>query len=155
MSSYDVTDSAVIDATPGRVFALLVDEYAGRTHWWTQVESKPVGDIPFGEVGAVCTVTVRNHGTAHFSWKTTEIVENRFFRFEYLEGDLVGYGDLKLDPQGDKTRIEYRWRVKTRGKANILGPLLNIRKRHSQVIQAGFAALNAQVARGTESAGRD
>ena len=53
MSSYDVTDSAVIDATPERVFALLVDEYAGRTHWWTQVESKPVGDIPFGELDAV------------------------------------------------------------------------------------------------------
>ena len=145
MSSYNVIDSAHIDATPEQVFHLLVDEYAGHTHWWTQVESKPVGDIPFGEVGAVCTVTVRNRGTARFSWKTTRIVENRLFRFEYLEGDLVGYGDLTLEPVGDRTRIEYHWQVKTRGKASILGPLLNIRKRHSQVIRAGFEALNAHV----------
>lgn len=146
MPSYDVTDHALLDATPERVFHILLDEYAGRTHWWTHVESVPVGDIPFGEVGAVCVVTVRNHGTARFSWKTTQIVENRFFRFEYLDGDLAGHGDLKLEPVDDQTRIEYRWRVTTRGKANILGPLLNIRKRHSEVIVAGFRALAEQVA---------
>ena len=146
MPSYDVTDSAIIDATPERVFSAFVDEYSGVTHWWTQVESRPVGDIPFGQVGAVCTVTVRNHGTAHFTWRTAEVTENRFIRFEYLDGDLVGYGDLKLEPVGGKTRISYHWQVKTRGKANILGPLLNIRKRHSEVIQAGFRKLNEQVA---------
>jgi len=146
MPSYDVTDEAIIDATPERVFRALVDEYAGLTHWWAQVESRPVGDIPFGQVGAICTVTVRNHGTARFSWRTAEILENHFIRFEYLDGDLVGYGDLKLEPVGDKTRVEYRWRVKTRGKAHIIAPLLNIRRRHSEVIRAGFRALGEELA---------
>ena len=145
MPSYDLTDAAVIDATPEHIFRALLDEYSGVTHWWTQVESKPVGDIPFGQVGAACTVTVRNRGTAHFTWKTVEIIENRFIRFEYVDGDLVGYGDLTLDSVGDTTRIEYHWRITTRGKANILGPLLNIKKRHSQVIQAGFRLLNERV----------
>lgn len=144
MPSYDITDHAIIDATPEQIFQVLVDEYAGRTHWWTQVESKPIGDIPFGQVGAVCTVTVRNHGTARFTWRTARIIEDHLIRFEYLDGDLVGYGDLKLEPVGDKTRIEYHWKVKTRGKAHIIAPLLNIKKRHSEVIHAGFKALNEQ-----------
>jgi uncharacterized protein YndB with AHSA1/START domain len=145
--AYDVTDEAILNATPERVFRALVDEYAGVTHWWKQVESKPVGDIPFGQVGAVCTVTVRNHGTARFTWRTAEILENHRIRCEYLEGDLTGYGDLTLEPVGQATRIEYRWRVKTRGRANILGPLLNLKRRHSEVIQAGFRALAQHLAR--------
>jgi len=145
MPSYDVTDQAIIDAPPEKVYAALVDEYAGITHWWTQVESKPIGDIPFGQVGAVCRVTVRNHGFARFTWRTADILENNYIRFEYLDGGLVGYGDLRLEPVGDKTRIEYRWRVKTRGVANIIGPLLSLRRRHSEVIRAGFLALNDAV----------
>lgn len=148
MPAYDVTDTAIISGTPEQVFRALFDEYSGNTHWWTQVESTPVGDIPFGQVGAVSTVVVRNHGKARFSWRTAEIRENNFIRFEYLKGDLAGYGDLKLEPMGDnRTRISYHWQVRTRGKAHIIGPLLNIKKRHSQVIQAGFRALDEQVAK--------
>jgi uncharacterized protein YndB with AHSA1/START domain len=139
--SYDVTDEAIIEAPPARVFRALLDEYAGVTHWWTQVESTPIGDVPFDQVGAKCRVTVRNHGAAHFTWKTIEVVENRLMRFEYVDGDIVGHGDLTLDPAGDGTRIAYRWRVRTRGLASIAGPLLGISRRHSEVIQAGFRAL--------------
>ncbi len=147
MPSYDVLDTALVNASPERVFRALVDEYAGVTHWWTQVESVQVGEIPFGQPGAICTVTVRNHGTARFSWRTAEILENHSIRFEYLKGGLVGYGDLTLEPEGDRTRIGYHWRVKTRGTASIVGPLLNLERRHSEVIQAGFRALAEQVAR--------
>lgn len=147
MPSYDVIDRAVINATPEQIYRALVDEYSGVTHWWTQVESRPVGEIPFGRPGAVCTVTVRNRGTARFTWRTAEIVENDLIRFEYLKGDLAGYGDLRLEPVGEATRVSYHWQVTTRGKAHIIGPLLNISKRHSQVMQAGFRALAEQVAR--------
>ncbi len=155
MPSYEAIDQALIHATPERVFRALVDEYSGVTHWWTPVEAKPIGEIPFGQVGAVSRVTVRNHGTARFTWKTTEIVENRLFRFEYLDGDLSGFGDLRLEPEGDATRISYLWKVKTRGRAHILGPLLNIRKRHSEVIQEGFRALAEELARREQSAVAD
>jgi uncharacterized protein YndB with AHSA1/START domain len=142
MPSYDATDFAIIDATPDRVFRALSDEYAGRTHWWTEVECRPLGDIPFGQAGAICASTVRNHGVARFKWRTAEIVDGHYIRFEYLDGDIVGYADVRFEPVGDKTRVEYRWRVKTRGKASILGPLLNIKKRHSEVMQSGFRKLN-------------
>jgi len=146
MPSYDTTDSAIIDATPDRVFRAFSDEYAGRTHWWTEVECRPLGDIPFGQVGAICSSTVRNHGVARFKWRTAEIVDDHYIRFEYLDGDIAGYADVRFEPVGDKTRVEYRWRVKTRGKANVLGPLLNIEKRHSEVMQSGFRKLNEWLA---------
>ena len=146
MPTYETTDFAIIDATPERVFRALTDEYAGRTHWWTEVECKAVGDIPFGQVGAVCTSTVRNRGVARFKWRTAEIVEGQYIRFEYLEGDIAGYADLTLEPIGDKTRVEYRWRVRTRGTASIIGPLLNIKKRHSELMRSGFRKLNAYLA---------
>jgi uncharacterized protein YndB with AHSA1/START domain len=146
MPSYDTTDFAIIDATPERVFRALSDEYAGKTHWWTEVESEPVGDIPFGRVGAICSSTVRNRGVARFKWRTAEIVDDRYIRFEYLDGDIAGYADLRLEPLGDKTRVEYRWRVKTRGKASIIGPLLNLKKRHSEVMQSGFRKLEEYLA---------
>lgn len=132
----------MIDATPEVVFRALSEEYAGVTHWWTEVESTPVGGIPFGQVGAVCVVTVRNHGTARFSWRTAEIVNDQYMRFEYLDGDIAGFADVRFEPEGDRTRVEYRWRVKTRGKASIIGPLLNLKKRHSEVMQSGFRKLN-------------
>lgn len=147
MPSYDITDDAMIDATPERVYRALSEEYAGNTHWWTEVESRPVGEIPFGQVGAVCVVTVRNHGTARFSWRTAEIIEDHYIRFEYLDGDIAGFADMRLEPVGDKTRVEYRWRVKTRGKANIIGPLLNLKKRHSEVMHSGFRKLNEHMHR--------
>jgi hypothetical protein len=89
---------------------------------------------------------VRPCGVARFKWRTAEIVDDRYIRFEYLDGDIAGFADLKLEPVGDKTRVEYRWQVKTRGKANIIGPLFNIKKRHSEVMQSGFRKLNEQFA---------
>jgi uncharacterized protein YndB with AHSA1/START domain len=143
MPSYDVTDFAIIDAPPERVFRALADEYSGVTHWWKEVECQQLGDIPFGQVGAVCLSTVRNRGVARFKWRTSEIISDHYMRFEYFDGDLEGFADVRLEPLGeDKTRLEYRWRVKTRGKASIIGPLLNIKKRHSEVMRSGFAKLN-------------
>jgi uncharacterized protein YndB with AHSA1/START domain len=146
MPVYDITDSAVIAATPERVFRALSDEYAGKTHWWTEVDSRPVGDIPFGQPGAVCVVTVRSRGVAHFKWRTAEFVDDQYMRFEYLDGDIEGFADLTLEPVGEETRVEYRWRVKTRGKANIIGPLLNLKKRHSEVMRSGFRRLGEHLA---------
>lgn len=148
MPSYETTDKAIIHATPHRVFSALSDEYAGRTHWWTEVDSRPTGDIPFGEVGAVCVVAVRSRGiTARFKWRTAEIIDDHYIRFEYHEGDIAGYADLRLEPEGgpegETTRVEYHWRVRTRGKAHLLGPLFNLKKRHQEVMQSGFAKLNA------------
>lgn len=148
MPSYDVIDEAIINAPSERVYRALVDEWSGVTHWWSQVEAKPIGDIPFGQVGAVCSSTVRNRGTARFKWRLTEVDPGRFMRSEYFEGPLIGYGDVRLEPVGeDKTRISYHWQVRTRGIGNILGPMLNIKKRHSEVIQNGFRALGEHLAR--------
>ena len=71
MPSYDTTDYAIIDATPVWVFRVLSDEYAGRTHWWTEVECRPIGDIPFGQVGAICT------STAIAGWQQVKIRRRR------------------------------------------------------------------------------
>ena len=147
MPSYETTDIAIINATPSQVFRALSDEYAGKTHWWTEVDSHQVGDVPLGEVGAVTVVSVHNRGiTARFKWRTAEIIDGHYIRFEYHEGDIAGYADLRLLAEGETTRVEYHWSVRTRGKANILGPLFNLKKRHQEVMQSGFAKLNAYLA---------
>jgi uncharacterized protein YndB with AHSA1/START domain len=142
---YSAVDEAIITACPRVVFRALIDECSGATSWWAPwVRVTSADGARFDRVGATARSEVHNLVTARFTWRIAELRENELIAIDYLDGDLVGHGDLTLEPLGEYTQLRYAWDVRTNGlKANLLGPLLRMDRRHSQVVVAGFEGLNA------------
>ena len=66
MTAYDVLDEATITAAPAEVVEALLDEAAGRSHWWQPyLRMRQRGDRPPTEIGAVVDITVAG-GLAQF-----------------------------------------------------------------------------------------
>ena len=62
MPKYDVTDEAIINASPKVVYQALIDEMDGKTDWWHPYHITTVRDgASFGQVGAVHDNAVRIH----------------------------------------------------------------------------------------------
>ena len=62
---------------------------------------------------------------------------------EFFEGDFIGIGEWTFEPSNGKTKVRFRWNVKTNKFSLTLTALfINIGKIHSEVIQEGFKALN-------------
>jgi uncharacterized protein YndB with AHSA1/START domain len=144
MAEIDVVDEAIIDADPATVYKALINEVKGSTHWWMPYwESKPRGDITVGQVGAITDITAHSAGTTKFTVKTTEIIENKLIRVEFVEGDFLGDGEWTLVPENGKTKIRFRWKVRpNRFLTKLMSRFVNIGKIHSKVMQAGFEGLN-------------
>lgn len=149
MQTYSAVDEAVIHASPPVVFAALLDECAGRSHWWApHVRITPVGDPPFDHVGATARSIVRCGATARFLWRISAIEPDRLITIEYAEGDLVGVGSLILEPTPEGTLLRYDWNVQPSSwKARVLAPILRMDRRHSDVMDRGFEGLEEYVSR--------
>lgn len=148
MQTYSAVDEAVIHASVPVVFAALLDECAGRSHWWApHVCITPVSDPPFDHVGATARSVVRSAGVAaRFLWRIVAIEPNRLITIEYAEGDLVGAGSLILEPTPEGTRLRYDWQVRpTSLRARILAPILGMDRQHSKLMDRGFEGLEAYV----------
>jgi len=144
MVKYDVTDEAIINASPKVVYKSVIDEMDGKTSWWMPHRSLELreGDS-YGQVGALLDSTVRSRFTTQFTTKTVEVKANEMIRVEYVEGALRGEGLWKFPSQKGKTKISYRWQTKPAGWfLRIIGPFLPVRKSHSKVMKAGFENLN-------------
>jgi hypothetical protein len=148
MPTYSAVDEAVVHASPSVVFAALLDECAGRSHWWApHVRITPVGDPPFDHVGATARSAVRNGVTARFLWRLAAIEPDRLIRIEYAEGDLVGVANLTVEPVPEGTLLRYDWNVRPSSlRARILAPLLGMGKRHSDLMMRGVEGLERYLA---------
>jgi hypothetical protein len=143
MPKIDVTDEAIVDATPITVYRAFLDVYSGATSWWAPaLESKLRGSKPVCE-GAVCDVIARSHGgSSKFSVKIVKAVEPKTIEFE-LSGDLVGTEKYTFEPANEKTRVQLRFTGKTNKLLlSVLSPFVDVGKLHSLTIQKGFKACN-------------
>jgi hypothetical protein len=146
MLEIDAEDEAIIDADPAAVSKAIIDEGAGRTHWWLpHWQASPRGDIPPGQVGSMFDVTVRSGVTVRFTAKVVEI-NDAGMRIEYVGGAYRGEGIWGFQPQGGKTRLRFRWRVRPMGWLSWLLRLSPSAARearsHHEVMRAGFAGMN-------------
>jgi hypothetical protein len=143
MPEVDVLDEAVIDSPLMVVYKAILDEYAGITHWWMPYrESKPRGDKSIIREGAIVDVTVHGTVTVKFSEKMTKIVEAKSIEVEFA-GDFVGTGKWIFEPTDGKTKVQFQFNARPKRLSFIiLSPFVNLGKRHSNVMQKGFKALN-------------
>ena len=111
MITIDVEDTGLIDAEPAAVRAALMDEIAGRTHWWAPyLRCKQRGSIPVDQVGGIFDGVIHSGGFARFTARVIELSEHHV-RLEYTGGDFRGEGTWTLEPEGSKTRVCFHWHV--------------------------------------------
>ena len=143
MVKYDITDEAIINASPDVVFNAVKDEACGKTSWWMpHLSFKPREESTCG-VGDLIDVTVLGTRPIKFTTKTVEIKMNERVKGNYVEGAYRGEFVWEFKELDGKTKLSFRWRTKPAGLLlRILAPFLPIEKYHSDVMKAGFNNLN-------------
>ena len=143
MVKYDITDEAIINASPDVVFNAVKDEACGKTSWWMpHLSFKPREESTCG-VGDLIDVTVLGKRPIKFTTKTVEIKMNEMVKGNYVEGAYRGEFVWEFKDLDGKTKLSFRWRTKPAGLLlRILAPFLPIEKYHSDVMKAGFNNLN-------------
>lgn len=109
------------------------------------MELHPYGRIPADRVGGLIDMTVRHGAAVRFRCRVTAISETEL-RVEYVGGAFRGDGAWRFEPAAGKTRVTFRWRARPAGPLGWLAPrtlLAWIARSHHDVMQAGFAGLNA------------
>ncbi len=71
---------------------------------------------------------------------------------EFFEGDYIGTGEWTFEPLDGKTKVRFRWKVKTNGLLLTLAAVfIDIGKRHSEVVQELFKIWNRNLSQSKDS----
>jgi hypothetical protein len=71
---------------------------------------------------------------------------------DFFEGDFIDTGEWTFELLDGKTKVRFRWNVKTnKPSLNFAARFIDIGKRHSEVIQGGFKALNRYLSQSKNS----
>ena len=140
---YDVTDEAIINASPDIVFNAVVNEACGITSWWMPyVSIKPRKEAACG-TGDLVDLTVNGEPPVKFTSKTVEIINHKMIKGKYVEGAFRGEYVWTFENVDGFTKLSFHWRTRPAELLlQILAPFLPIEKNHSDTIQAGFKNLN-------------
>ena len=144
MAEFNVIDEGIINAESSDVYEALLAEYSGKTNWWMPyVESRLIEGNNLSEPGALLDITVHGTMNIRFTTKTIETINGELWRSQYVGGAFRGEGIWKLETANVNTKLSYHWHVRPYGLLlQIISFIVNIPKRHSDVIKKGFAALN-------------
>ncbi|MDY6904714.1 MAG: hypothetical protein SWH61_08505 [Thermodesulfobacteriota bacterium] len=152
---YDITDEAIINASPDLVFNAIIDEACGKTSWWMPYLSFKPREESTCSIGDLIDVVLHGKYPLKFTAKTAEVKRNEMIIGSYIEGAFAGEYVWTLKDLGDKTKISYRWRVNPKGfLLRMIAPFASIEKKHSAVMQAGFKNLNKFLAQKTVHANK-
>ena len=150
MPRIDVVSEAVIDSPPVEVYKALLNEVSGVTNWWMPYMGfKLRGETPIDHEGAIYDATINptSRMNAKFSAKMIKIVEAQLIE-EEIAGDFVGTGTWTFEPTDGKTKAQLRFNVRTnRLLMSLFSPLVDFEKRHSDMMQKGFKALNSYLSK--------
>lgn len=145
MPNYDVTDEAVIDADVSIVFKTMLDANNYSNWWMPHVEEKIRRKEKVLRKGTIVDIKVHRIGTLTFAGEIVDILDNKSIKLEYFEGDFLGSCEYTFEPINGKTRIKFRWRVRSNRLLLTLLSLFapkSVPKGHSEVMQLGFKGLN-------------
>jgi hypothetical protein len=143
LTKYDVTEEALINASPEVVYNAIIDIYDGKTSWWMpDFSSRLCQGETSGTPGALYAVTIHALLPIKFKTKTVETKKAEMLRVEYVEGAFVGEGLWLFENVEGKTKISLRWRTNPGDWfMRMVAPFYPIAKNHSSVMQAGFSKL--------------
>lgn len=157
MTKYDVSNDAIIAATPAEIVGAFLDEAAGRSQWWRPyLRMRQRGSKPLPEIGAAVEVTVTGEGgpaqrlwTTRFLERVTAFDPDRRLLLEYFDGDFRGTEEWTLVPvDARRTRITTRWRTDPQGVVRLAARFTDVPGSYSRVIREGFRAIEGYAARG-------
>jgi ribosome-associated toxin RatA of RatAB toxin-antitoxin module len=139
MAKYDITNEAIIDASPDVVYNALMD---GSILEWLPLSAKRLTGSSYDEVGALTDITFHDR-PIKYTEETVEARKNEIIRLKYVKGAFRGEGLWKLEKIDGKTKISFRFRVRHYDFfLRIIAPFVPIEKRHSDVMKAVFDGFN-------------
>ena len=141
MTDIDVVDEETLSADPAVVFKALVDEAAGRSHWWMPVvEFIPKsGD---GRVGTTYEGHIHKQPPIHFTEQIVERVENQLLRTRFIAGGFIGEGLWTLEPVDSGTKLRFRMHVRPNTmQLRLASALVDLKKEQARVVHEGFEGL--------------
>lgn len=148
MTTYDLADEATIAAIPAEIVRALLDEAAGRSHWWQPfLRMRQRGDTPPTEIGAILDFTLngplgQRWGSASFSGRVTAYEPERRLALDYFDGDFRGTAQWTLHPVDEAhTRIATRWMTDPYGGMRLWSRFVDVPGTQSKVMQEGFRAI--------------
>ncbi len=150
MTRYDVSNDAVIAATPGEIIGAFLEEAAGRSQWWQPfVRLRRRGDKPLPEIGAAVEVTVAGADvlgqqlwTARFSERVAVFDPGRRLVLECFDGDFRGTEEWTVEPvDAGHTRVATRWRTDPQGVVRLAARFVDVPGSYSKVMHEGFRAI--------------
>lgn len=148
MPKYDVVNEAVIDADVTTVFNEVLNANNYSMWWMPHVQAKIRGDEKVLQEESVFDIEVHRSITNTIAARITDIVVNKSIKLEYFEGDFIGPCEYTFEAINGKTRIRYRWNIRTNKFLLTLLSLVPklIPKGHSAVMKFGFKGLNNYLA---------
>ena len=163
MTRFDVSNEAIIAATPAEIVGAFLDEAAGRSHWWRPfVRMRQRGGKPLPEIGAAVDITITGEGRLDRHWRTvrlsgrvTAFDPDRRLVLRYYDGDFRGTEEWTVRPvDAGHTRIATRWKTDPQGVVRLAAGLVDVPASYSRVMQEGFRAIERfTAARRAESQG--
>jgi uncharacterized protein YndB with AHSA1/START domain len=144
MPKYDVVSEGVVEADPQRVFQAFLDECMGKSRWWMpHMELSLRGGEKRIDKGSVIDHVVHGRGSPKFAGRVVDVIENSSMLVEYFEGDFLGTGEWTFEAMNGKTRVRYRWKVRSnRLIISILAPFIGVVQSQLKVMEAGFEGMN-------------
>jgi hypothetical protein len=143
---FDVTDEAIINASPSVVFKAIVDQDCGKSNWgMPDVFKKPREDSACG-IGDLIDVTLYQKSgrpPLKFTTKTVEVIKDEKIYGKYVEGPFRGEYLWSFKDLGDKTKLSFQWRTKPHSLVmKILSLFVPIEKAHSDHMRTSYVNLN-------------
>jgi uncharacterized protein YndB with AHSA1/START domain len=154
VTRYDVSNTAVIAATPGEIIGAFLEEAAGRSQWWQPyLRMRQRSGRPLPEIGAAVDIDVAGGGGLTTGWSTR--IAGRVAAFEpdqrlvleYFEGDFRGTEEWTVDPvDAGHTRVTTRWRTDPQGVVRLAARFVDVPGSYSKVMREGFRAIERYTA---------
>jgi hypothetical protein len=149
VTRYDVSNAAVIAATPGEIIGAFLEEAAGRSQWWhPYLRMRQRGGRPLPEIGAAVDIAVAGEGGLNQVWSTriagrvAAFEPDRRLVLEYFDGDFRGTEEWTVEPvDAGHTRVATRWRTDPQGVVRLAARFVDVPGSYSKVMQEGFRAI--------------
>lgn len=134
------TDEITIPLPATEVWPVFAD-FGAYSRWWPK--SLEIRVLSGGVELLGTEVEVRPFGGRSFRCRVEAVDVPKRMQMRYFGGFIEGFGEWRLEPLGQETRVIYRLEAKAYGwLVVLLGKVLNLARLHSRLMQTVLQNLN-------------